>query len=734
MLLHSRHALAPAASSNAQAWTSWDSFVTDWYWSAAIVSFVIFLIAAVAETNHPPFDLVEAEQELVGGFHTEYTGIRFAIFFLAEFMNLITMSAIAVTLFLGGPSGPALGFLPAHGTVNVWIMPVFWFFAEADGPAVRHGVAARVAAPAALRPAHGPRVEVAHRARVPLGHGHRRDHRRPRAGLGPLDRRPGRRARRASLVLGFLRLCMPTPRRDHGRGLLMGRVQRASASRSGRCSGRVTTQYPKEKRPKPERFHGRHVLNRYEDGMEKCIGCELCAGVCPARCIYVRGADNPPDAPVSPGERYGFVYEINYLRCIHCDLCVEACPTEAITETKLFEFSFAEPRGRDLHEDRAARRRRRPGAAPAVGAVAGRRGRRHQRVDARDVAERRRRPTRAGSSGRASSASASRQPGAGPAPAAPAGAATPTLMADGVLPLLPLRGHRARRRARRGARARTRCTRRCSLVTVLISIAVLFLLQDAQLLAAVQVIVYAGAIVVLFLFVIMLLGVDRSESTAETLRIQRPAAIVLGVIGLAEVLFLAGHHWATGAPSARGAARRRRRQRRARSPASLFTDFLWPFELTAVLLVVAVIGGVVLARRSAPPGRRGAARARRRGRTPTTRGRPRGDDAVTLALGAPHRAYYLTFAAILFTIGAVGLLVRRNVLVMFMCVELMLNAVNVTFVTFSKALNDISGQAIVFFVLVVAAAEVAVGLAIIVAIFRRRRSGATADDIDLLQG
>jgi len=96
----------------------------------------------------------------------------------------------------------------------------------------------------------------------------------------------------------------------------------------------VTTNYPEEKRPKPERFHGRHVLNRYEDGMEKCIGCELCAGVCPARCIYVRGADNPPDAPVSPGERYGFVYEINYLRCIHCDLCVEACPT------KLFEFSF----------------------------------------------------------------------------------------------------------------------------------------------------------------------------------------------------------------------------------------------------------------------------------------------------------------------------------------------------------------------------------------------------------
>jgi NADH-quinone oxidoreductase subunit I len=109
----------------------------------------------------------------------------------------------------------------------------------------------------------------------------------------------------------------------------------------GRSSGQVvTTQYPAEKREKPVRLHGRHVLNRYEDGMEKCIGCELCAGVCPAKCIYVRGQDNDPTDPVSPGERFGFIYEINYLRCIHCDLCVEACPTEAITESKLFEFSF----------------------------------------------------------------------------------------------------------------------------------------------------------------------------------------------------------------------------------------------------------------------------------------------------------------------------------------------------------------------------------------------------------
>ncbi|HZU72114.1 MAG TPA: NADH-quinone oxidoreductase subunit NuoK [Acidimicrobiales bacterium] len=95
--------------------------------------------------------------------------------------------------------------------------------------------------------------------------------------------------------------------------------------------------------------------------------------------------------------------------------------------------------------------------------------------------------------------------------------------------------------------------------------------------------------------------------------------------------------------------------------------------------------------------------------------------------------WYLALAAVLFTIGAVGLMVRRNVLVMFMCVELMLNAANLTFVTFSRMLNDIGGQSLVFFVLVVAAAEVVVGLGIIVAIFRRR-AGATADDIRALRG
>jgi len=106
---------------------------------------------------------------------------------------------------------------------------------------------------------------------------------------------------------------------------------------------------------------------------------------------------------------------------------------------------------------------------------------------------------------------------------------------------------------------------------------------------------------------------------------------------------------------------------------------------------------------------------------------------ASLSITPLSPVWYLVLGAFLFTIGAVGLLIRRNPLVMLMCVELMLNAVNLTFVTFGTMLNDIGGQVIVFFVLVVAAAEVVVGLAIIVAV-SRRRPGANADDISLLRG
>jgi NADH-quinone oxidoreductase subunit I len=101
----------------------------------------------------------------------------------------------------------------------------------------------------------------------------------------------------------------------------------------------VTVQYPEQRRDLPERTRGRHMLHRYENGLERCIGCYLCAGACPADCIYIEAAENDPDHPVSAGERYAAVYEIDMLRCIFCGHCEEACPTGAITLEPILDIS-----------------------------------------------------------------------------------------------------------------------------------------------------------------------------------------------------------------------------------------------------------------------------------------------------------------------------------------------------------------------------------------------------------
>lgn len=101
----------------------------------------------------------------------------------------------------------------------------------------------------------------------------------------------------------------------------------------------VTLQYPEERRQLPSRSRGRHYLTKWNDGLERCVGCELCAIVCPPQAIYVKPAENTPEDRHSHGERYAEDFQINMLRCIYCGYCEEACPTGAIILSNEYELS-----------------------------------------------------------------------------------------------------------------------------------------------------------------------------------------------------------------------------------------------------------------------------------------------------------------------------------------------------------------------------------------------------------
>ncbi len=273
-----------------------------WYIAPQFVGFVVFMFAGTAETARAPFDLPEAEQELVAGYHTEYGGMRFGLFTMSEYVNLITLSGLSVTLFLGGWHFPVLeGLGPLWFVLKLFALIFVFIWMRTTLPRLRYDQLMRFGWK--VLPVADP-VATDQRAS-----GHARD------------------AWRCVLAsLAALR-CRSGP-------------PRASASPSGRSSrSRSRRSTRSSSGPSTRRFRGRHRLHVHENGLEKCVGCSLCAAACPADCIRVVPAENTPDNRVSAGERYARIYEINMSRCIFCGYCELACPFDAITLGNEYEIS-----------------------------------------------------------------------------------------------------------------------------------------------------------------------------------------------------------------------------------------------------------------------------------------------------------------------------------------------------------------------------------------------------------
>ena len=573
-----------------------------WYVVPQLVGFVVFMFAGTAETARAPFDLPEAEQELVAGYHTEYGGMRFGLFTMSEYVNLITLSGLAVTLFLGGWQFPVLEDLaPLWFLLKVFVLLFVFIWMRTTLPRLRYDQLMRF----------GWKILL------------------PVATINAVVT--------AILVVGALMAL------DSLKGF--GVTFRQIFNRP------ITQEYPEFKRPVYPRFRGRHRLHTHENGLEKCVGCSLCAAACPADCIRVVPAENTASNRVSAGERYARIYEINMSRCIFCGYCELACPFDAITlgnEYELSEYSrddliytkdmlLAEPMKRTPVADR----------------------------DLYDT----------------------------PIPAYKsselmgdflvwviwilAAAALPRLGARGDLVhepvLLGPRSDRQPRLARRPLPARLGRVPRCG----------------------------AGA---------RLRGRGDGDVPVRDRLSRRPdrgAVLRRAVVGLVRRA-----RRRRGAPRRDRGRDRPRRRRRARGRGRGAALVRQP-------------GGDRPPLPDRPPARvRDHLDRPARGRGRRSRARHAlqggGRGGARRVSSGPDISWYLVVSAILFAIGASGVLLRRSPLIVLLSLEIMLNAANLSLIAFARLHGDHDGQVFALAVMAVAASEVVVGLGLIVAIARKR--------------
>ncbi len=349
-----------------------------WYVMPLFISFFIFTVAGFAETNRLPFDLPEAESELITGYHTEYSAMKFSFFFIAEYANVVTVCAMITTLFFGGWDIPFTdwdqsgGILPTLLTWLVFFLKVlFWVFfvmwirwtlprfrydqlmalgwkvmmplalvyimvicgaiylvehvfgitGPVLGPLVLFGLNVGIARPA-LRGARQRSVHPGLRRPAEGSHGARRTSRS--GGL---------------MAIGVKVMKRPDKQVSYVRATLKG----MALTFKHMLEKKVTMQYPEQKSTDQDhgmgtytlspRWRGTHRMLTDEQGRSKCVACGLCPQICPANCIkLVPGEDEE-------GNRYPLIYEIDEFRCIFCGYCQEVCPEEAIHVGVHFENS-----------------------------------------------------------------------------------------------------------------------------------------------------------------------------------------------------------------------------------------------------------------------------------------------------------------------------------------------------------------------------------------------------------